>query len=141
MAIKINRTRITAAVKPKIVRPKRVGKNTSVLDAVEYTGNAETDSLAEMDAVKQGFRDRKLGEQARFKDATDSEYWVAVCFQNREQKEEFLRKAGIIDLGDKYLDGMKVADRLGVELTAEVGAMPKLKNHKGQFKNLIREVE
>ena len=44
----------------------------------------------------------------------DPEYWVCVCFQSREQKEEFLAKAGWLDLGEKYLDGLEVARRLGV---------------------------
>jgi len=62
-------------------------------------------------------------------DTLDSEFWIAICFQNREQKEEFLRLLKIPrPLGDKYLDGMKVAKVLGVELKTPV---PQLRRHRG----------
>lgn len=59
-------------------------------------------------------------------DATDSEYWVAICFQTREQKEEFLRKARLIDLGDKYLDGIAVARVMGIKLQSRIPSLPRL---------------
>ncbi|MFT3791522.1 MAG: hypothetical protein QM741_10665 [Rudaea sp.] len=63
--------------------------------------------------------------QERFVAATDSEYWACLCFQNREQKEAFLSALGILDIGDKYLDGPLVAKRLGIELpSAEVPYNP-----------------
>lgn len=50
-------------------------------------------------------------EQAVFLENVDSEYWFCVCFQTRAQKDEFLEKMGWVDLGDKYLDGLEVAQR------------------------------
>lgn len=85
----------------------------------EITGDAELDSAADLAAVDKGFRERAKDESARFRLATDSEYWFAVCFQSREQKEEFLRKMDLFDIGDKYLDGQIVADRLGVEISEQ----------------------
>lgn len=58
---------------------------------------------------------------------TDSEYWICIGFQSREQKEEFLRLTGIGKLGDKYLDGMKVAGLLGVELATTIPPVHKFK--------------
>lgn len=86
------------------------------LAGVEYTGDIETDALSELDALQVAFRDRRRREDRRFKQATDSEFWVAVCFESREQKESFLRNASLDDLGDKYLDGTRVAKTLGIEL-------------------------
>ncbi|WP_058622881.1 hypothetical protein [Microbacterium testaceum] len=57
-----------------------------------------------------------MNEADHFKRATDSEYWVAVCFKSREEKERFLESAGLTDLSDKYLDGRAVANRLDVSL-------------------------
>lgn len=79
---------------------------------VDYTGDIETDALAELDALDAAFRDRRRREDRRFKQATDSEFWIALCFPSREDKERFLRKHGLIDLGDKYLDGRAVDARL-----------------------------
>jgi hypothetical protein len=79
------------------------------------TAPATVETLNELQA---GFKARAKAEQQRFEDATDSEYWVAICFQTREQKEEFLRKLSLLDLGDKYLDGLAVARALKVKITS-----------------------
>lgn len=86
------------------------------LKAVEYTGDLQKDAATEISALEQGYRDRAKEEAARFKRATDSEYWVAVCFDSREEKDRFLQRAGLADIGDKYLDGREVANRLSVDL-------------------------
>lgn len=66
--------------------------------------------------VLEAIRARELAQRDSFRDATDSEFWVAVCFETREQKAEFLRRLDLADLGDKYLDGRAVAERLGAPL-------------------------
>lgn len=60
------------------------------------------------DALRQ-FKERAAAETKRFADATDSEYWVAVCFHTREDKERFLAEFSLDTVGDKYLDGYEVA--------------------------------
>jgi hypothetical protein len=70
----------------------------------------------ELTGVATSFRDRAKTEQKRFDDATDSEYWCAFYFQDRAQKEAFLRALKLIDLGDKYIEGQEAARRLGVTL-------------------------
>jgi hypothetical protein len=79
----------------------------------------------DLSAVLDGFKERSKRENQRFLDATDSEYWVALCFQTREQKEEFLAKLKLLDLGDKYIDGMEAAKVMGVKLTSRIPEMPK----------------
>jgi hypothetical protein len=72
-------------------------------------------------ALPNAFQDRAAKEQDRRADATDSRFWLAFCFQTREQKEEFLIKAGLADLAldSDYLDGSEVAKRVDLELTEE----------------------
>ena len=67
-------------------------------------------------AIPSAFAERSRREAERFRNETDTEYWCAFYFHTRAQKEEFLRKLGLLDLGDKYLDGLDVAERLGVEI-------------------------
>ncbi|MGW5741569.1 hypothetical protein [Amycolatopsis sp. NPDC003861] len=86
---------------------------------VEYTGDLPEDSRRELTALQQGFRDRARREAERFRLATDSEYWIAVCFKTREDKEKFLRNAGLLAIGDKYMDGYAVARVLGVPMEDE----------------------
>jgi len=83
-------------------------------DALEALCGADDSALLE------AFKGRANAESARLIDATDSEFWIAVCFQTREQKEEFLKKAGLWQLGDKYLDGTKVAKAMGIKLESPV---------------------
>lgn len=79
----------------------------------------------DLSAVLDGFKERSKRENQRFLDATDSEYWVAFCFQTREQKEEFLAKLKLLELGDKYIDGMEAAKVMGVNLNSRIPEMPK----------------
>lgn len=78
----------------------------------------EADSAAELSALQSAFKARTKREAKRFRDVTDSEYWVAMCFQTREDKDRFLRALNLIQLGDKYIDGHKAAQLLGVDLSS-----------------------
>lgn len=89
---------------------------TDPLAGVEYTDNVEADSAAELDALARGFRERRKLEDQRFKQATDSEFWAALCFRSREHKEAFIKAAGAARLGDKYIDGHAFAKLLGIDL-------------------------
>lgn len=71
---------------------------------------------AEMSELLKKFKESAKEEQRLFQQNIDSEYWVAICFQNREQKEEFLRLAGWMQFGDKYLDGLEVAEKMGMKI-------------------------
>lgn len=75
----------------------------------EYTGDLAKDAAAELTDLESAYRKRAKNESKRFKNATDSEYWVAVCFRDRASKEKFLRDYGLIQLGDKYIDGHQAA--------------------------------
>lgn len=110
-----------------MAKGRRVGRSAAMsvvqpaeadpLADVEYTGDIEADALAELDALSSAFRDRRRQEDRRFKQATDSEFWLALCFETREQKEAFLTAFNMAQFGDKYLDGRKVAHALGVDIT------------------------
>ncbi|MFD8494251.1 hypothetical protein [Amycolatopsis sp. NPDC059657] len=86
---------------------------------VDYSGDLAKDSDAELDALAKGFRERTKREDERFKLATDSEYWFAVCFKTREDKDAFLAAARLLPVGDKYLDGYAVAHTLGITLPTD----------------------
>lgn len=62
------------------------------------------------------FKESAQNEAKRFQDATDSEFWFAVCFQTRAQKDAFLESTGLVADGDKYIDAAAVAKLLGVSL-------------------------
>lgn len=82
-------------------------------DGLRKTGGERRQEVS--DVIKR-MRLKQALERSRYLDATDSEYWFALCFQSREQKEQFLAALGWADLGDKYLDGAQVARRMNVQL-------------------------
>lgn len=87
---------------------------------VEYAENDLAGNAAkELTALQQGMADRAKKERERFVQATDSEFWFAVCFKSRADKEAFLSSIRVHKhvLGDKYLDGYKLAKILGVDMT------------------------
>ncbi|MEU3768649.1 hypothetical protein AB0E55_26635 [Amycolatopsis keratiniphila] len=86
------------------------------LAGVEYTGDEEDDARAELDALHRGFRKRTARELERMQLATESEYWFCVCFTSQDDKDAFLAAAGLVVIGDKYLDGYATAELLGVTM-------------------------
>ena len=86
------------------------------LKDVPLTDSLEVDAAAELDAMTVAYRGRKTAEDARFNLATDTEYWLAICFETREQKEAFLRASRTAALGDKYIDGKRFAAMLKISL-------------------------
>lgn len=87
----------------------------------ENMSNEEA-ATQEISAVLAAFKQRAKTEQERFVLATDSEFWVGLCFQTREQKEFFLQAVNLMQHGDKYLDGELLAKRMGIALP--VGNVP-----------------
>ena len=82
------------------------------------TGDLERDSENELNEVLEGFKSRARAEDDRFKLATDSEYWTCICFQSRSQVEAFILALKLGNGTEKYLDGLRVARKLGIELPA-----------------------
>lgn len=84
---------------------------------IDYDGLTNEEATnQEVSATLAAFKARAQAEQERFALVTDSEYWVAACFQTREQKEAFLAGLKLLQHGDKYIDGRLLAQRMGIEL-------------------------
>ena len=81
------------------------------------TGSVQGNARAELKAIQTGFMERLLKERQRTIDKFDTEYWVALIFETREQKETFLAALDItIEEGDKYVDGYVIARKLKIAL-------------------------
>lgn len=78
--------------------------------------NVEKKTRDFISEVENSFIKRAKTEKERFDLATDSEYWVCLCFQSREQVEAFIEKSGWGEKTDKYIDGQEVASRLNISL-------------------------
>ncbi len=71
----------------------------------------------------------------KFAQDTDMEFFVCIAFQNRAQKEEFLKAKGWDELGDKYYSGLQIAEKEQITLTKDE-TMRKKFNFK-PFKNVM----
>ena len=69
-----------------------------------------------LDENAKEYRERARAERKRFVEPTETEYWISIAFPYRDDKDSFLAEYGLRKLGDKYLDGMAVARKLGGEL-------------------------
>jgi hypothetical protein len=65
-------------------------------------------------------QESRASQQVAIDLANDTEFWVAVYFQSREQKDAWLAAASYGDPSkvNKYLDGQKLAAHMGIELPA-----------------------
>lgn len=93
------------------------------LSKLEGQSKAEIEALrAKYTAIKEG--DKHALELLR--DSGDTEFWICIVFQNRPMKDEFLEKTKLGKIGNKYLNGLRVAKTLGIELKTPV---PKIRKH------------
>ena len=81
-------------------------------------GDIQSNSDQEISAVQLEIERNRAAFEERFRITADPEFFFCVCFQSRDQKEEFLKNIGWFDdLGDKYLNGLDVARRLDIPVT------------------------
>ncbi|MDP2369326.1 hypothetical protein [Rhodoferax sp.] len=89
------------------------------IGAIDYENLTNEQAAGqEISATLAAFKARAKTEQERFEAATDSEFWLGVCFQTRAQKEAFLQGVNMLQHGDKYIDGELLAKRMGIALPA-----------------------
>lgn len=126
----VQRTAIQRPQKVAIQRPARVPRgmmapdfdtlfepdDSAALDSLADLGDIEANADREVDIALSELLAQRRQQKERWRTTNDDEFWFAVCFQSRAQKEEFLARLGLADLGDKYLDGLRVSTRLGVPI-------------------------
>ena len=86
--------------------------------------------------IRTAFMQRTKNEAARVELVTDTEFWCCLCFETRDQKDNFLKAAGLFDIGDKYLDGRQVARKLGIDPGAKI-QWPKTRAHSQRLEKHI----
>jgi hypothetical protein len=89
------------------------------LDSLKPTGSLEGDAKQEVGAILAAIHADRRQMEKTMQDRTDSEFWCQVIFQTRAQKEAFLTACQMIEHGDKYVDGLLLAEKLGVALPPE----------------------
>ena len=99
-------------------------------------GGVQENADQEMSAVALEIERNRAAYGERFRIAADPEFFFSVCFQSREQKDEFLKNIGWFDeLGDKYINGLEVARRLKIPVTIIQLAPRKIRGGADRFKS------
>lgn len=89
------------------------------------TGDIEENADIEVDITLAELLAARRSQKELYRVTNGDEFWFAVCFQSQAQKDDFLHLTGWADLGDKYLDGLKVSARLGVPVEPILLERPK----------------
>lgn len=74
----------------------------------------------ELQRLPNAFEARLRDQRKKVADIGDSEFWTTIVFDSREQRDAFLTHFGVLDLGDKFVDGVLLAERIGVKLPPTV---------------------
>lgn len=87
------------------------------LEAVDYErGGIEDSATAEMSEIVKQIKADKQAQYERFRIARDPEYYLVLCFQSHDQRDEFAQKAGWATDGGRFVNGLDVARKLGVDV-------------------------
>lgn len=88
----------------------------SSLQALEDTGDPEQNVNNELSEVLRAIQTAKKERRDAYRVLTDNNFYAVVCFQSEAQRDEFLVKSGWAEPGTRFINGLKVAERIGVEI-------------------------
>lgn len=89
------------------------------LEAVEYDENdLEASSDNEMTEIVRQIKAEKKAQYERFRIGRDPHYYLIVCFQSTDQRDEFAHKAGWDTVDGRFVNGLEVSKKLGLDVAA-----------------------
>lgn len=109
----MQRPRFDSLFKPAIDNPLDAlpGFDTEPMMSAEFAATREVSEA--LRAVLEERRERR----DEFRIATDTQYYVVLCFQCEDQKKEFLTAMGWLRWGERFLNGLDCARSLGVDIS------------------------
>lgn len=94
--------------------------------------NLEKETNKEISEAHAKLRAATLNEQKTTSDVLSTGYWFAVYFADTEQRNEFVRNAGLDKvMAGQYFNGEQFAEKVGVKITKKKISPPKaFRKHK-----------
>lgn len=85
---------------------------------IEYPEGLDPQGMVEHELSEALLRIKaeKAARREQYRVMTDPNFYLVVCFQSTVQRDEFMEKAGWTDLGFPYVDGLRLARQLGVDV-------------------------
>ena len=84
----------------------------TMADGASITETGDAKISAALAAIKAEKKERRDA----YRVLTNPNYYTVVVFQSTDQRDEFLDKAGWRPFGEKYIDGLALAQHLGVDV-------------------------
>lgn len=78
--------------------------------------SAEENATFELSEALRRIKAEKQARREQYRVLTDPNFYLVVCFQSVFQRDEFITKARWTELGYPYVDGLKLARLLGVDI-------------------------
>ena len=89
------------------------------LELVEYDDeNLEASAESEMSEIVRQIKADKKARYERFRIEQNKHYYLMLCFQSRDQRDEFAQATGWATVEGRFVNGLDVARRLGVDIEA-----------------------
>lgn len=86
------------------------------LEGLPDTGSVQENAKQELKAIQSHFKKSVQHEKRNISHRFDTEYWLCVVFEDRAQKQAFVKALGMLKEGDKYIDGRQLAHRFNIEI-------------------------
>ena len=85
---------------------------------IEYPEGLDPQGMVEHELSEALLRIKaeKAARREQYRVMTDPNFYLVVCFQSTLQRDEFIEKAGWTDLGFPYMDGLRLARQMGVDV-------------------------
>lgn len=114
---------LTPREKSQPLKPKQ-------FQAVEYTGDVEEDikrEVKEIEAQVIGLAKVSREFEGKMRVEGDDEFLLVACFQTKDERDQFVEKAGLDLRGNLYVDGWALAKSVGIHFSSEEIEPSKLK--------------
>jgi hypothetical protein len=94
----------------------------------------------ELNEYQESFKSQMQYEKKNIDDLTSTGFWFCAYFADTEQRDEFLKNAGLMNKMDgQYVNGEVMAETLKIKITKKkIKLPPSFRKHK-DFTNFVRQ--
>jgi len=95
----------------------------------DFDGNFIEKSNAQVSETLKQFKNNSKNELDRFRENTDTDFFVCVCFLNYKQKQDFMLALGY-EKDENYIDGLELSRNLDIKISESSWKPIPVKKHK-----------
>lgn len=88
----------------------------NLVEGIDPSGDMEDVATREIGAIAETIAASKREMYDTFRATTSPDFYVLLCFQTPDQRDTFVEQAGWGVKGDRFLDGLEIAARLGIDI-------------------------